>query len=123
MPVICDIEPLEGIVRPGTTRGDASRRTPSTSRTSVAPHVATRLQGSVFSIAIRPAITAIQTMLMIPSAKNDAINAQQQPTHQAPFVAPIRNAPERPARQEPSNIPSGLRHLPRQASLRGVSSY
>jgi hypothetical protein len=35
-------------------------------------------------------------MLMIPSAKNDAINAQQQPTHQEPFLAPMRNAPDQP---------------------------
>jgi hypothetical protein len=62
------------------------------------------LHGRVFSIAIRPAITVIQTMLMIPSAKNDAINAQQQPTHQAPFFTPICKAPDQPSRQEPSNI-------------------
>src|SRR6266567_2552058 len=60
---------------------------------------------------------------MIPSAKNEAMSAQQQPTHQAPFWAPIRSAPNRPSRHEPSNNPSGLRHLPRQASLSGVTSY
>ena len=51
-------------------------------------------------------------MLMTPSAKSDAISAQQQPTHQAPFLAPIRSAPAGPSRQEPSRKPSGLRHLP-----------
>ena len=30
---------------------------------------------------------------MTPSANRDAISAQQQPTHQAPFFAPIRSAP------------------------------
>ena len=29
---------------------------------------------------------AIQTTLMTPSAKSDAISAQQQPTHQAPCL-------------------------------------
>ena len=61
-------------------------------------------------------------MLITPSAKSDAISAQQQPTHQAPCLAPISTAPDRPSRQEPSKKPSGLRHLPRQASLSGVSS-
>src|SRR5437763_8648173 len=62
-------------------------------------------------------------MLMTPSAKSDAISAQQQPTHQAPFFRPMRSAPAQPSRQEPSNRPSGLRHLPRQTFLSGVSSY
>src|SRR5207247_10993060 len=119
---ICDIEPPAGMVRPGTEFGAVSRTKPSASNATVVPYTATRLHGSVFSIAIRPAITVIQTMLMIPSAKNDAINAQQQPTHQAPFFTPMRNAPERPSRHEPSNKPSGLRHFPRQASFSGVSS-
>ena len=52
-----------------------------------------------------PATNAIQVMLMTPSANSDAMSAQQQPTHQAPFFAPIRSAPERPvapgAEQEP----------------------
>src|SRR3954451_15315379 len=74
-------------------------------------------------MAMSAATTAIHDTLMTPSAKNDAINAQQQPTHQAPFFAPIRSAPSRPSRHELSNKPSGLRHLPRQASLSGVSSY
>src|SRR3954453_17476958 len=60
---------------------------------------------------------------MIPSAKNEAISAQQQPTHQAPFLMPMRSAPNQPSRQEPSSRPSGLRHLPKQTFLSGVSSY
>ena len=59
---------------------------------------------------------------MTPSANSDAISAQQQPTHQAPFFAPICSAPAGPSRHEPSRKPSGLRHLPRQTSLSGVSS-
>jgi len=35
-----------------------------------------------------PATTAIQTMLITPSAKSDAIKAQQQPMHHAPCLAP-----------------------------------
>src|SRR5947207_15850012 len=61
--------------------------------------------------------------LMIPSANNDAIKAQQQPTHQAPLRRPITTAPDGPARHDPRSAPSGLRHLPRQTSLSGVSSY
>src|ERR1700755_271019 len=70
-----------------------------------------------------PATTAVHARLMTPSANSDAISAQQQPTHQAPFFAPIRPAPDAPSRQPPSRNPSGLRHLPRQTSLSGVSSY
>src|SRR4029450_9580781 len=70
-----------------------------------------------------PATSAIHETLMTPRANSEAINAQQHPTHQAPFLAPIRTAPERPSRQEPRRTPSGLRHLPRQTSLSGVTSY
>ena len=63
----------------------------------------TRRHGRVFSTAISPATKAIHTMLMTPSANRDAISAQQHPTHQAPFFAPIRSAPDRPSRQEPSS--------------------
>jgi hypothetical protein len=97
-------------------------RTPSTTRTIVVPYVATRRHGRVFSIAINPATTAIQVTLITPSAKSDAISAQQQPTHHAPLPSPMRNAPDHPARQEPRSVPRGLRHFPRQTSLRGVSS-
>jgi hypothetical protein len=61
-------------------------------------------------------------MLMTPSANSDAISAQQHPTHQAPFLAPIFGAPAAPSRQEPSKKPSGLRPFPRKAPLSGVSS-
>ena len=60
--------------------------------------------------------------IISPSAKSDAISAQQQPTHQAPCFMPISTAPQRPSRHAPSRKPSGLRHLPRQAFLSGVSS-
>src|SRR6059058_4665990 len=70
-----------------------------------------------------PATNAIQGMLITPSANSDAISAQQQPTHHAPFFVPIRTAPDSPSRHDPSRAPSGLRHLPRQTSLSGVSSY
>src|SRR6476661_5386747 len=72
---------------------------------------------------VRPGIASGATSTSTPSANSAAMSAQQQPTHHAPFFAPIWNAPSRPARQEPSKKPSGLRHLPRQTSLSGVNSY
>ena len=68
------------------------------------------------------ATTAIQVTLMTPKANSEAIKAQQQPTHHAPFVAPMRSAPDQPSRHDPRSAPSGLRHLPRHAFLSGVSS-
>jgi hypothetical protein len=38
-------------------------------------------------------------------------------------LAPIWSAPDGPSRHEPRSAPSGLRHLPRQTSFNGVSSY
>ena len=73
-------------------------------------------------MAMSPATMAIQVTLMTPRAKSDAIRAQQQPTHHAPFLAPMRTAPDHPSRHDPRRAPSGLRHLPRQTSLSGVSS-
>src|SRR3954447_11519701 len=70
-----------------------------------------------------PATNAIHAMLITPSANSDAISAQQQPTHQAPFLAPIRTAPDGPSRHDVSSRPSGLRHLPTHTSLSGVSWY
>jgi hypothetical protein len=86
------------------------------------PYVATRRHGRSFSVAMSPATTAIQVTLMTPNAKSEAIRAQQQPTHQAPFSTPMRSAPDHPPRHDPRRKPSGLRHLPRQAFLSGVSS-
>ena len=114
---------LPGTVSAGIVSGARIKRTPSTKRMAAVPCVAVRRDGSNFSTAMSPATTAIQTMLITPSAKSDAINAQQQPIHDAPCLAPIWSAPESPLRQEPSKKPSGLRHLPRQTSLSGVSSY
>ena len=62
-------------------------------------------------MAMSPATNAIQVMLMTPSANSDAMRAQQQPTHQAPFFAPIRRPPSNPSRQEPSRKPSGTAAL------------
>jgi hypothetical protein len=72
-------------------------------------------------MAIRPATTAIHGTLITPRANSDAIKAQQQPTHQAPFFIPIYRAPNSPSRQDPRSMPSGLRHLPRHTSLSGDS--
>ena len=72
-------------------------RTPSASRIAAVPQVATRRHGTSFSAAISAATNAIQPTLMIPSAKSEAMSAQQQPTHHAPCAAPIRSAPAVPA--------------------------
>ena len=71
---------------------------------------------------MRPATIAIQIGLMTPRANSDAIRAQQQPTHQAPFLIPMRSAPDHPSRHDPRSRPSGLRHLLRQTFFSGVSS-
>ena len=68
------------------------------------------------------ATNAIHAMLMTPSAKSDAMSAQQQPTHHAPWRAPICSEPARPPRHAPSRNPRGLRHFERQTSFSGVSS-
>ena len=99
-----------------------SRYASRPSKSAAVPYVATLRHGRVFSAAISPAMNAIHAMLMTPSAKSDAMSAQQQPTHQAPCIAPIRKDPDRPSRHDPSRKPSGLRHFPRQTSLSGVSS-
>src|SRR3954470_21196677 len=114
--------PPPGIVSPGIADGAASMSTPRPSNSPAVPQVATRRQGRIFSTAISPATNAIQATLMIPSANSAAMRAQQQPTHQAPWAAPIRRAPVDPFRQEVSRNPSGLRHLLRQTFLNGVSS-
>ena len=69
-----------------------------------------------------PATNAIHVTLITPRANSEAISAQQQPTHQAPFRTPIRTAPSRPSRHEPRRAPSGLRQWPRHTSFNGVSS-
>src|SRR3954465_3533801 len=60
------------------------------------PEGAIPRHGSVFSIAMSPATAAIHDTLMTPSAKSEAMSAQQHPTHHAPFCAPIRSAPAGP---------------------------
>src|SRR5689334_10190589 len=112
-----------GIVSVGSAFGAARTRTPRASSTIAVVYATTVLrQGTVFSMAMMAATNAIQETLMTPRANSDAIKAQQHPTHQAPFVAPIRTAPEPPSRHDPSSTPSGLRHLPRQTSFSGVTS-
>src|SRR5437879_44170 len=120
---MCFVGVSFGVVRPGMDPGAVSTRRPRASRTAAVPEEAARRHGMVFSNAMSAAITAIHTTLMIPNANSAAIRAQQQPTHHAPFFAPIRSAPDRPSRHEPSRNPSGLRHFPRQTSFNGVSSY
>ena len=78
--------------------------------------------GAVFSTAMMTATNAIQETLITPRANREAISAQQHPTHQAPFRAPILSAPVGPARQEPSSEPRGLRHFARHTFLSGVTS-
>ena len=60
---------------------------------------------------MRPATTAIQKTLMMPSAKSDPIMAQQHPMHEVPCRIPICSAPDLPSRQAPRRKPSGLRHF------------
>src|SRR5262245_43694584 len=103
-----DIEPPPGAVSAGIASGAASSRTPSTSRSATVPKTAMCRQGTSFSTAIKPATTAIQTRLMTPSAKSDAISAQQQPMHHAACLVPIRSPPTLPSRQLPSRKPSEI---------------
>src|SRR5215475_4340013 len=112
MPMCILIDPC-GIVRPGNACGEIVIVSATASRIAAVPHVATRSHGISFSAAISAETNAIQTMLMIPSAKSDAISAQQQPAHHAPFLTPIAYEPRRPERHEPRSELSGLRHLPR----------
>src|SRR5215207_5765324 len=123
MPPSMVAPPLPGTVRPGTASGATSSARPRTNRSAAVAYVIARPNGTVFSSAIRAATNAIQARLITPSANSDAIRAQQQPTHQAPCRAPMLSAPHVPPRQELSRKPSGLRHLPRQTSFIGVSSY
>ena len=51
------------------------------------------------------------------------MRAQQQPTHQAPFLIPMRTGPDHPSRHDPRSRLSGLRHLLRQMFFNGVCSY
>src|SRR6478609_5462411 len=112
-----------GIVRPGTLSGPNATQIPRTSSTMAMPRLAIVFHGSSFSIAINAAMNAIQPKLITPSANNAAINAQQQPTHQAPCLMPIRSAPVRPLRHDESRNRNGSRHFVRQVSLNGVNWY
>src|SRR3954449_7148970 len=58
----------DGMVRAGNASGATMTSTPSVSRTSAVPYVTNRRHGRVFSIAVRPATTAIHDTLMTPSA-------------------------------------------------------
>ena len=67
-------------------------------------------------------MNAIQPMLITPSANSAAISAQQQPTHQPPWIEshPQRAQPARAASAVIRNM-KGLRQWRRQTSLSGVS--
>jgi hypothetical protein len=73
--------------------------------------------------AISPATNAIQTVLITPSANSAAMRAQQHPTHQAPWFAPMRSAPDKPGRQEASKNPSGLRQCLRQTVMQARGDF
>jgi hypothetical protein len=88
-----------GTVNPGTLAGvNATATARARSRTAI-PRLAIAFHGKSFSTAINPAMNAIQPMLITPSENRAAIRAQQQPTHQPPWITPIRKAPSRPGRQ------------------------
>src|SRR3954454_7887474 len=71
---------LPGIVSPGRALGARTIMTAKATRTSAVPYVTVRRHGSVFSTAISALTTAIQTMLITPSAKSEAMSAQQHAT-------------------------------------------
>ena len=56
--------PPLGIVRPGIADGTASMSTPIPSSSPAVPHVATRRQGRIFSVAMSPATTDAVTVLL-----------------------------------------------------------
>jgi hypothetical protein len=64
--------------------------------------VSTRRQGRLFSMAMSPATIAIPMTLMTPNANSDPTRAQQQPTHQAPFLSRVCRPPNTPSHHEPS---------------------
>ena len=80
-------------------------------------------QGSSFSAAMNAAMSAIQPMLITPTANSAAINAQQHPRHHAPCLIPGARPPTWPSRQRSARNIIGLRHLTRQASFKGVTWY
>src|SRR5215472_11179110 len=111
--------PPPGTTKPGTKLGATRTPTARARRISVVDQTATRRHGTTFSTVIRAATTAIQKMLITPSANRAAISAQQQPRHHAACLEPIENAPPTPSRQVPRRKPNGLRHLLRQTFFSG----
>ena len=86
-------------VKPGTVPGDVATQSPST-RKQTASTVARRgPNGRIFSAKISAPTTAIHSRLITPSTKRTSIRPKQHPTQNAPWPAPIRNAPKRPSRQ------------------------
>jgi hypothetical protein len=69
------------------------------------------------SIVIEPTLTAIQRMLITPSANSAATSAQQQPTHQAACLVPISRA----ARMAVS--PATRQNAERTPALAQVASF
>src|SRR4051794_22563290 len=113
------VEPEAGV--PGTDDGCTSRTRPTRISTALTVQLAAMRDGNSFSTAISAAINAIQPMLITPSANRAAINAQQQPTHQAPWIAPIRKAPQTPGRQFSTTNITGPRQRVRHAFFSGVN--
>ena len=83
----------------GRPRATTRRRSPARQARPATPRFATRFQGRSFSIAISAAISAIQPMLITPSANSAAISAQQQPTHQRRARSPSAARRARPGCQ------------------------
>src|SRR5436190_17847365 len=116
---MCPAEAASGV--PGTDDGLTSSVIPTSASNAVTDQFAAMRDGNSFSTAISAAMNAIQPMLITPSANSAAISAQQQPTHQAPCTAPIRNAPYRLGRQfSITNITGPLQRV-RQAFFAGVT--
>ena len=105
----------------GTRAGAAAMPIATTTSSDATPVVARARQGSSLSTAISTENSAIHPRLMAPSANSAAINAQQQPRHQAPCSTPMHSAPSRPSRQPSRRNARRLRHLLRQAFFDGVS--
>jgi hypothetical protein len=72
----------------GTRAGAAATPIATTTSSDATPMVARARYGSSLSAAMSTEISAIHPTLMAPSANSAAINAQQQPRHQAPCSHP-----------------------------------
>ncbi len=84
---------------PGTADGAITIRIPSPVIASASGTSRAALAGSSFWAVARTAITAIQVMLMTPSATSIAISPMLEPTQQTPNASP-EPAPSRQARRK-----------------------